>query len=49
MNEPEGDKQDKIKEIDPLEVASYDKPWWLRSILLTFRIKHHGTKAVQKR
>ena len=43
MNGPEGEKYDKRKEIEPLEVASYDKPWWLRSILLTSRIKSHGT------
>ena len=31
MNGPEGEKSDKRKEIDPLEVASYGKPWWLRA------------------
>ena len=33
MKGPEGEKLDKRKETDPTEVASYNKPWWLRSIL----------------
>ena len=34
MKGPEGEKKDKRKEKDPLEVASYDKPWWLRACSL---------------
>ena len=29
------DKQNKRKKIDPLEVASYNKPWWMGSVLFT--------------
>ena len=34
MKGPEGEKSDKRTEKDPLEVASYDKPWWLRAYSL---------------
>ena len=34
MTGPEGEKYDKRKEKDPLEVASYEKPWWLRAYSL---------------
>ena len=33
--------------IDPLEVVSYDKPWWLKSILLTSRITSHETVQLE--
>ena len=32
MKGPEGKKLDKIKETDPIEVASYDKPRWLHEV-----------------
>ena len=30
---PEGETLNKRKETDPIEVASYDKPWWLIEVL----------------
>ena len=37
--------KDKRKKPDPIEVASYDQPWWLRSILLSsWTVTSHGNQ-----